>query len=161
MEKLKIKELRGNLYLGDYGEYITDYNGGYISDIINEMADSNVDIYNYDLLQWCANDLNNIYYCDRAKDELGANDLISMLQSGQYLQITDNLYENLENILINYMYYYIITYLEIEELTEEQNDELLSFDFTSCDKLEEIEEHATEILEEEKEEEEEEEESEE
>lgn len=153
MEKLKIKDLRNELYLGDCGEYITDYNGGYISDIISEMADSNVDVYNYNLLQWCANDLNNIYYCDQAKDELGADNLISMLQGGQYLQITDNLYENLENILINYMYYYIQNYLEIEELTEKQNDELLNFNFTNCDKLEEIEEHAAEILKEEEEEE--------
>lgn len=153
MEKLKIKDLRNELYLGDCGEYITDYNGGYISDIISEMADSNVDVYNYNLLQWCANDLNNIYYCDQAKDELGADNLISMLQGGQYLQITDDLYENLEDILINYMYYYIITYLEIEELTEEQNDKLLDFDFKACDKLEEIEEHAAEILKEEEEEE--------
>lgn len=146
MEKLKIEELRKKLYLGDYGEYITDYNDGYISDIINEMADNNVDIYNYDLLQWCANNLYNIDYCDRAKDELGASDLVSMLQGGQYLQITDDLYENLENILINYMYYYIENYLELEEITEEQNDELLDFDFEACDKLEEIAEHATEIL---------------
>lgn len=153
MGKLKIEELKKDLYLGDYGEYITDYNGEYISDIISEIADSNIDIYNYDLLQWCANDLNNIYYCDRAKDELGANDLISMLQGGQYLQITDDLYENLENILENYMYYYIENYLELEEITEEQNNSLLSFNFTDCDKLEEIEEHATEILKEEEEEE--------
>ena len=36
-------------YLGDYGDYILDYDTGYISDIITEIADSNTSIYNSDI----------------------------------------------------------------------------------------------------------------
>ena len=44
-ELLKIKDLKNELNLGDYGEDITNYNSGYISDIINEIADNYIDIY--------------------------------------------------------------------------------------------------------------------
>ena len=137
---MKIEELKKDLYLGDYGEEITNYSSGYICDILTEIADNNVDLYNYDLLQWVANDLYNIAYCDEAKDELGADDLITMIQGGQYLKYSSNLYENLEDIVKYYVFDYIENVLKLEEITEEQLNELeFEIDFTdNNEKLENI-----------------------
>lgn len=49
---MKIEELKKDLYLGDYGEEITNYSSGYVCDILTEIADNNVDIYYYDLFEW-------------------------------------------------------------------------------------------------------------
>lgn len=137
---MKIEELKKDLYLGDYGEKIANYSSGYICDILTEIADNNVDLYNYDLLQWVANDSYNIAYCDEAKDELGADGLIAMIQGGQYLKYSSNLYENLENIVKYYVFDYIENVLKLEEITEEQLNELeFEIDFTdNNEKLENI-----------------------
>ena len=46
-----IEDLQARLDLGEYGDQITDYTGN-IGDAFGEIADSNVDLYNYDLLKW-------------------------------------------------------------------------------------------------------------
>ena len=49
---LKIEDLKKELYTGDFGDCFCDYDNGYICDIITEIADNHVDIYNSDLLDW-------------------------------------------------------------------------------------------------------------
>lgn len=46
-----IEDLQARLDLGEYGDRITDYTGN-IGDAFGEIADSNVDLYSYDLLKW-------------------------------------------------------------------------------------------------------------
>lgn len=135
---MKIEELKKDLYLGDYGEEITNYSSGYICDILTEIADNNVNLYNYDLLQWVANDLHNIAYCDEAKNELGADDLIKMIQGGQYLKYSSDLYKNLEDIIKYYVFDYIENILELEEITEEQLNKL-EFEIDFADNNEKLE----------------------
>lgn len=149
MEKLKIRDLKNfGLNLGEYGENIIDYSSNqYISDIFSEIADNNVDIYNYNLLQWVANDLHNIYYCDDVINEYGAHDFIGILQQAQFRAITDNLYENFEDILLYYSYTYIENNLNIEEITEEQNEKITMLDFRKFDKIYELEAEIEEIFE--------------
>lgn len=145
---MKIEELKKDLYLGDYGEEITNYSSGYICDILTEIADNNVNLYNYDLLQWVANDLHNIAYCDEAKNELGADDLIKMIQGGQYLKYSSDLYKNLEDIMKYYVFDYIENVLELEEITEEQlNDLEFEIDFTdNNEKLENIDDKINNVF---------------
>lgn len=135
-ELLKIEELKNDLNLGDYGEDITNYNSGYISDIITEIADNNVDIYNNDLMEWAKG---NTYYIDRAVDELGRPDTIEdEIRQGQYIAYQEDLYNNLEDILKYWAYDYIENKYNITELTEEQNDEIDFYNYTNVDRLEEI-----------------------
>ena len=147
-----IKELREeqNLYLGDYGKYLVDYNRGYICDCISELADNNVDIYNYNLLEWVKD---NSSYVEDAVAEFGIDsknfDFFRLLQQGQYMQITDELYTNLDDIITNWIINYIEYDLEIKELTDEQAEQIedLFNKYDNNDELEYIVEKIKEVFE--------------
>lgn len=145
MEVFKIEDLKKDLYIGDFGEYFVDYDNGYICDIISEIADNKIDIYNYDLLEWAKY---NIDYIENALNEFGTPtdngkaDFIRIIQQGQYYYNEQNLYKNLEDSLKFFMYDYIEKELGVEELTEEQYNDLLDWDFSdNNEKLENLIEH--------------------
>lgn len=157
MENLKIKDLKNDLYLGDLGEYFVDYNNGYIGDIITEIADNKVPIYYNDI--WEEAKENQEYIEEVLQefgtptDETGNVDLMRVFQQGIYLKNERNLYENLEDIFKYYMYDYIEKELKIDEITENQNDDLLDWDFSdNNEKLENLIEHIENILNKEEEE---------
>ena len=157
MENLKIKDLKNDLYLGDLGEYFVDYNNGYIGDIITEIADNEIPIYYNDIWEEAKN---NQDYIEEALQEFGTPtdsngnvDLIKTFQQGIYLKNERNLYENLEDILKYYMYDYIEKELKIDEITENQNDDLLNWDFSdNNEQLENLIEHIENIFNKEEEE---------
>lgn len=152
MEKLKIEELKKDLYFGYLGKYFTDYNNGYICDIITEIADNRIDIYNSDLMDWAKG---NISYIEEALEEFGTPtnskgqpDFMRIIQQGQYFCNEQDLYNNLEDSLKFFMYDYIEKELKIKELTEEQNDNLLDWDFSdNNEQLENLIEHINNIFE--------------
>lgn len=139
---LKIKDLKSNLFLGDYGEEITGYNSGYIGDIVTEIADNNVDIYYSDLNEWTKDNAN---YIEEALDEFGTPtdgnghaDYYGMIRQGQFIAYERELYENLEDILKYWAYDYIEDNYKLTELTEEQNDEVEFLNYNNFEKLEDI-----------------------
>lgn len=133
---MKIEELKKDLYLGDYGEEITNYSSGYVGDILTEIADNNVDIYYYDLFEWAKN---NFSIIEEANEEMGINpDITKQIQQGQFYSYQRELYENLEDIMKYYVFNYIQEALEIEEITEEQLNEL-EFEINFTDNNEELE----------------------
>ena len=72
---------------------------GDIDDVISELADSDVNIYTKDLLDWLASDLNNIYLVEEAIKEFGwTGDLIKAIQLGQYKRNEEFLFDALEII---------------------------------------------------------------
>lgn len=145
MKELKIEDLKKELYTGDLGEYFIDYDDGYICDIITEIADNSVDIYTQDLLDWVPD---NYSYIEKANVEMGVpKGFLNQIRQGQYYYYERNLYENLEDTLKNYMYNYIENILKVKEITEEQNENLLDWDFSdNNEKLENFIEHINEIL---------------
>lgn len=151
MEKLKIEDLKKDLYFGDFGDYFRDYNSGYIGDIITEIADNNIDIYNSDLMDWAKD---NISYIEEALEEFGTPtnnrgqaDFMRIIQQGQFLCNEQDIYSNLEDSLQFFMYDYIEKELKMQELTEEQNDNLLDWDFSdNNEQLENLIEHIENIL---------------
>lgn len=142
---MKIEELKKDLYCGDFGDCLRDYDDGYICDIITEISDNKVDIYYYDLFEWAKN---NFSYINEANEEMGApNDIIKQIQQGQFLYNERNIFENLEDSLKMFMYDYIEKDLKILEITEKQNDDLLEWDFTDHnERLENLIEHINNIL---------------
>ena len=112
MEKLlKIEDLKNDLFLGELGEQITEYDNGYIGDIIPEIADSNVDIYNDDLMEWAKG---NTSYIEDAMREFGTPedgnghpDFMRIIMQGQYYMYEQDLYNNIEDILKYWAYSYI------------------------------------------------------
>lgn len=151
MDKLKIEDLKKELYCGDFGECFRDYDNGYICDIITEIADNNIPIYNGDLWEKAKEYQYEIEEALREfgtpTDSNGNIDLMRIFQQGIYLFNERNLYENLEESLQFFMYDYIEKELKIQELTEEQNDNLLDWDFSdNNEKLENLIEHIENIL---------------
>jgi hypothetical protein len=56
---MKIRDYNYELFLGDLGDCFCDYwNGGYISDIIHEIADNNTSCYNSEQYMQNLEDLN-------------------------------------------------------------------------------------------------------
>ena len=101
-------------------DFFKDYEGSssYICDAITEYADSQVDIYNADLLDWAKYHLADI---DEAADELGKPDsFIGYIQQAQYIVNERELYEDLENGILWACYEAAKEYAE--EITEEQNE---------------------------------------
>ena len=152
MNKLKVKELKKELFTGDFGDCFCDYDNGYICDIITEIADNHIDIYTVDLLNWCKD---NYAYIEEALAEFGTPknsngnaDFLKIIQQGQYLAFEQDLYNNLEDNLKNFTYNYILNELKIEEITEEQKEKILDFDFTdNNEQLENIIEYIRNIFE--------------
>ena len=151
MENLKIEELKKDLYIGDLGEYFCDYDNGYICDIIQEIADNNCPIYYNDIWEEAKE---NLEYIEEALREFGTPtnnnnipDLMKIFQQGIYYKNEQDLNENLEESLQYFMYDYIEKELKIEEITKEQNDDLLEWDFTdNNEELENLIEHIENIL---------------
>lgn len=138
MERLEVKklmeevkeELNNNMYDSKIdGGAFYDYNEGtYICDVIMEIADYHIDIYNYDLFDWAKN---NYSVIEEANNELGTpSDIIKQIQQGEYIQNERDIYDNLNNMLLLYCYNVLIDN-DIEEIIEEQNAELISY----CDNL--------------------------
>ena len=68
---MKIRDFGYELNLGECGEYFCDYwNGGYISDIMRDIADNHTSCYNSDLLNWLSNNLANDYYIEQYLDNM-------------------------------------------------------------------------------------------
>lgn len=145
MKNLKIEELRKELNLGELGEYFVDYDNGYICDIITEISDNHIDIYTSDLFDWAKNYFS---YIEEANTEIGTpTDILQQIQQGQFYYYEQNIYNNLEDIMLNYMYNYIENVLNIKEITENQNEDLLDFDFNdNFEMLENLIDHINEVL---------------
>lgn len=126
MEKFKIEDLKENLFLDNLGRCIMDYDEGYICDIFTEIADNHIDSYNSDLLEWACG---NYSYIEDSIREFGINekdfDFFRLIQQGQYYANEQNLYDNLQNIVLYRLYSYIVSNLGITKITEEQNNEIL------------------------------------
>lgn len=131
-------------------DYVSDYanSSKYISDWVSEVADSNIDIYTGELLDWVAKDLINYQYVEQAIEEGFAptDDFIKMLTGGQFLYYSEFIREHIEDYLI----YYALLYLDSLEI-ESQNidsivDELYNLDYKDFEKFSEIEEAIDEII---------------
>lgn len=142
---MKIEELKKDLFLGDFGDQFEAYNSGYIGDIITEIADSNVDIYNNDLLNWLKE---NYDIVEEANQMMGTPaGIITQCQQGQYYQYEQDLYNNLVDIITNRIYQYIEEELNIHELTDEQINEISYLNLDDNNKrLEDLFEEVKEIL---------------
>lgn len=149
---LNVNELKNNLNVGDYGEDITNYNGNsYICDVISEIADNNTSIYYSDIKNFISD---NVEYVENAIDEFGwdgcGSDLMKAGQMGEYLKIQDDIYTNLDDVILYYAYYYLSDVLDIKEITEETNNDIIDTcsDIDTNDRIETIEETIKNLFEE-------------
>jgi len=143
--KINLKEEFDSLRLSDLGEEVaTNYNDGHLCDIITEVADSNIDIYNCDLLEWAKSHLGEI---EEAAKEFGATeDIIKAIQQGQFYVYSGELYEELEYIIKGIALDYLISI--DAQITAEQLEELFSRldEIDNGNTFDDIREIATEIM---------------
>lgn len=93
-----IEDLQASFDLGEYGDQITDYTGN-IGDAFGEIADSNVDLYNYDLLKWLPDNYEWLEEADAQGLLEGCKgDLMRMTQMAQYECFTQDMYNHQEDI---------------------------------------------------------------
>ena len=91
-----------------------------ICDAIHQTADSNVDIYTRDLLEWAAR---NYEYCDEAAqnglvDMRGDDVMIKLAQAGQYEYYTQELYKERVAIVLEYAF----EHLGVDEMDDDLAD---------------------------------------
>lgn len=148
---MKIKEYEYNLDLGEIGDCFCDYDDGYISDIMFEIADNHINIYNHDLLKWLSDNLANAYYIEQAVNEYGIDsknfDFYRLIQQGQFMQNYEDLQEHLNDALLNYAFNYIEHYLDNTDITQEQFEELTLKDYKRFERLEDIDDFIKSVLE--------------
>ena len=70
-------------------EYETD-------DLIHEIADNNIPIYTYDLLQYASNNFDLIYKNDLCSENA---DCVQIIQANIYEWLSDHLYNHIENTI--------------------------------------------------------------
>lgn len=129
-----------------------DYNGCcYICDMISEVADSSIDIYTSDLLDWVKN---NYDYIEDALDEFGTPqdsngkaDFFQMIRQGEFLYYERLFYDNIDS----FIKYYVLKYLIDNKISidDEKLEELLEVDSTDIDNndyLEDIDDYVEEFL---------------
>lgn len=126
-----VKELLNNMINNKIwyeGEDITDLleefgdcSSGYICDIISQVADNNVDIYNYDLWEWAKDNEN---YIEEAIANFGIDsknfNLIKLFQMGQYQFYEQAIYSNLSD----FIYYTILNNINVEEISDNVLEEI-------------------------------------
>lgn len=148
--KVKIEDLKKELekQFESYEEYITEYYNYQddIYDIIHDIADNNVDIYTYDLMEWAKD---NYSYIEDAVQEYGIDaqnfDFIGLIRQGQYKYIEETLFNNYSNML-EYLAYYILQDDGIEEIEEEKATEISMINFDNIDSITELEDELHEII---------------
>lgn len=114
----------------------------YICDAISEHADSMVDIYNSDLLEWAKSHLGDI---EDARAEFGpADDIIHDIMAAQYKVNSDALYEELEEG--GRFFALKVAAREVEEITPEQLDALESLDIDNNDRVGDLVDNVLEIV---------------
>ena len=107
---LNLNELKNNLFIGDYGNELLNYNdSSYICDAISEIADNNTSIYYYDIKQFM---MDNFDAVEDAINEFGwdgcGSDLYKAGQIAEYITIERDLYNNLDDIIKYLAYDYLI-----------------------------------------------------
>ena len=113
----------------------------YICDTISEIADSDVDVYYGNLLDWVKNDRESVDYIEEAVQEFGQPekfDFYKLIQQGQYLKNERQIYNNLEEFGKIWLLAYLRDVEKIEELTDEQAEKIDSLNVDNNMRFEEL-----------------------
>lgn len=147
---LKIEDLKKELYVEDFRDCFCAYASGYICDIITEIAKKHINKNLDDLLMWAED---NTYYIENAIEKYGiptsygkAN-FKKIIQQGQFYTFEKELYDNLDDYLKYFAYTYTKEILDFQEITEEQNKNLLNYNYADeYDKIEHIINHIKKVF---------------
>ena len=129
-------------------DFIFDYSASssaYICDAISECADSKVDIYYSDRAKWFGEHWDLV---NDANDELGSTgDVMQDIAQAQFLCYSNELYSDIENIILALACEYLINN-GLEELSEEQhtNLNLMTYEIDSNSNFDDIADYCNENI---------------
>ena len=96
LDKSDLNDLLSNYNFNNKDEllsFLNDEDGNYIGDIISELSDSKIDIYNHNLRKWAVDNYN---YIEDAISEFGVDtnnpDFHKIIQQGQYYAFNNEFY---------------------------------------------------------------------
>ena len=121
------EELKDAIALScDFSRNLCDYSGHYyICDAITDIADNNTSICYSDIIKYISE---NVEKVNDAIEEMGwdgcGSDLYKAGQTAEFLDIERQIYDELDESMLNYCYNYILYELKINEITPEQKDEI-------------------------------------
>lgn len=95
---------------------LTDYDNGYICDLISEISDNNVDIYTNNLWDWARYNQDIVEDALAEMDFSSSNSLTDLFMYAQYMDNSNILYENIEDV-IRYKIYDYLSDMEIIPLS--------------------------------------------
>lgn len=126
---LNINELLKDLDTGEYGYEFENYNDShYICDVISEIADSNVSIYYSDIKEFICD---NIDCFEDAINEFGWNgcgsDFYKAGQLAEYLKNQQELYDHLDDSILNYALKYYVQQTDNILINDELHDLLTDY----------------------------------
>lgn len=147
---LKVEDLKKELYVEDFRDGFCSYSSGYICDIITEIAKKHINKNLNDLLMWAED---NTFYIENAIEKYGIPTLggrtnfKKIIQQGQFYTFEKELYNNLDDYLKYFAYTYTEEILNFQEITEEQNKNLLNYNYADeYDKIEHIINHIKKVF---------------
>lgn len=102
-----------------------NYEEGSVEEVLREVCDNQVDIYNHHLLEWLKD---NVGIFETYIEENGIEDGFDFYRRVQEAQFDyyyhDIVLANENNFLYAYMYNFILVVLGIDEITEEQKESI-------------------------------------
>lgn len=146
-----VSELKGEIALNcNYSRNFCDYSGyHYICDVITEIADSNTSIRYSDIINFISQNVEKVSDAirDMGWDGCGS-DLYKAGQMAEFLDIERQIYDELDEALLNFCYNYIEQDLGLTEITEEQQEEIEAkcTNVDNNDTLDEFEDFLKELL---------------
>lgn len=150
---LKVQDLYKAAIAQTDAAALFDYElSGYISDLVHEVVDGQVDCYNSDLFRWLSDATGSEGYMERVISEgLVATgyeyNFFSHIQAAQYLYIEDEIngaLDDCDTVAAAAMRYLVSE--EIKEITGEQLGEIESLNLSDFDTFAEFNEAVLEIV---------------
>jgi hypothetical protein len=113
-----------NTIVSQVSEDLEGYDSGFFEDNYREIIDSNVDIYNKDLLQWLSEYVYEYESYINENEPIENFDLYGTIRQAQAYYYESLVLDNEEDVFMVYAYNYILNELKVEEITEEQFEEI-------------------------------------
>lgn len=136
--KKNLKELKDKLDLGVAGSILNCYGDeGRIEDLIVDIADNLYDTQ--DLFQWAKEHVDKVeekiclfFEIRGEQEEKDDFNLKFILEDAKFDSNLDDIYDHIKNILIDYIYYYLISKKGIDEIEEDLLNSIIeSVDFNN------------------------------
>jgi hypothetical protein len=113
-----------NTIVVDIADEVCGYNNGFFEDTYREVIESNVDIYNKDLLEWVSE---YVYEYETYINENGMMeefDFYGSIRQAQFYYYQSLVLDNEQDVFMVYVYDYILNELKVEEINEEQFEKI-------------------------------------